>query len=87
MSQTCASSIHDFCGAFDYCAPNFVFGEIEEIIIAQLYTYSGYHYPEEWDWEKEASWNGFLSGCDDETPETIAFRIHVRATIDDPDRP
>ena len=87
MSQTCASSIPDFCGAFDYCAPNFVFGEIEEIIIAQLYTESGDPFPVGWDWEVEASWDTFLSGCDDDATETIAFRIPVRGTIDEPERP
>ena len=64
-----------------------MFGEIEEIIIAQLYTESGDPFPLNWDWESEASWDGFLAGCDDEPAETIAFRIPVRATIDEPERP
>jgi hypothetical protein len=86
MSQTCASSIPDFCGAFDYCAPNFVFGEIEEIIIAQLFTEDGDPFPEAWDWEDVASWDTFLA-CDQDGVSNIAFRIPVRGTIDEPERP
>ena len=88
MSQTCASSIPDFSGAFDYCAPNFVFGEIEEIIIAQLFTEDGDPFPEDWDWTDPDKWDEFLGvGAPADADPPIAFRIPVRGTIDEPERP
>ena len=84
MSTTnpCADSIPDLDGAFNFCAPNFVFGEIEEIIVAPLETEAGDPFPS--DWSDETAWDALLapSGSD-----PVAFKIPVRGSIDEPDRP
>jgi hypothetical protein len=82
MSNLCADSIPDFSGAFNYCAPNFVFGEIEEIIVAPLELEEGEPYPA--DWTDSNDWDELLSPL---AGDPVAFRIPVRGTIDEPERP
>lgn len=82
MNTSCAESIPSFAGAFDYCAPNFVFGEIEEMIVAPLDVEGGDPFPA--DWLDEDSWDELLNPT---VGSPIAFRIPVRATIDEPERP
>lgn len=81
-TNSCAQSMPDLAGAFDYCAPNYVFGEIEEIIIAPLEVESGDPYPS--DITSEAAWDDLLAP---DAGDPIAFKIPVRGTIDEPDRP
>lgn len=81
-TNSCADSIPSFAGAFDECAPNFVFGEIEEIIIAPLELESGDPFPA--DWTDEDAWDEILAPS---VGDPIAFKIPVRGTIDEPDRP
>jgi hypothetical protein len=83
MANSCAESIPSFAGAFDFCAPAFTFGEIEEIIIAPLELETGDPYPT--DWTDETAWDVLLSPTLPDEP--IAFKIPVRGTIDEPDRP
>ena len=59
MNTSCAESIPSFAGAFDYCAPNFVFGEIEEMIVAPLDVEGGDPFPA--DWLDEDSWDELLN--------------------------
>lgn len=79
---SCAESIPSFANAFDFCAPNFVFGEIEEIIVSPLELESGDPYPT--DITSEEEWDLLLSP---EVGDPVAFRIPVRGTIDEPERP
>lgn len=80
---SCAEGIPSFDGAFDFCSPNFVFGEIEQVIITPLETESGNPYPA--DWTNETSWDTILTATTPDEP--VGFMIPVRGTIDEPDRP
>ena len=78
MSNSCAESVPNFDGVFDFCEPNFVFGEVEEIIIAPLELETGDPYPA--DWSDEDLWDALFDA-------DTAHKIPVRGTIDEPDRP
>jgi hypothetical protein len=80
--NSCAESIPDFTGAFDFCAPNFVFGEVEEVIISPLELESGDPFPA--DITSEDDWNELLAPT---VGDAVAFKLPVRGTIDEPDRP
>lgn len=75
--------IPNFAGAFDYCDPNFVFGEIEQVIMTPLSLESGNPYPT--DWTNEAAWDAIFTATTPDEP--IGVMVPVRGTIDEPDRP
>lgn len=81
-TNLCADSIPDLENAFNYCEPNFVFGEIEEIIVAPLETETGDPFPT--DWQDEDAWDLLLAPSGS---SPVAYKIPVRGTIDEPDRP
>lgn len=83
MANSCAESIPSFKDAFDYCAPKYSFGEITEIIVAPLELETGNPYPT--DWTNEDAWDLLLNPVAPALP--VAFKIPVRATLDEPDRP
>lgn len=83
MANSCAESIPSFVNAFDFCAPNYAFGEITGIIVAPLELETGNPYPT--DWTDEAAWESLLNPTAPAVP--VAFEIPVRATLDEPDRP
>jgi hypothetical protein len=80
--SSCSESIPSFVGGFDYCAPNFIFGEIEQVIISPLELESGDPYPT--DVTDETAWDALL---DPSEGEPVAYLIPVRGTIDEPERP
>jgi hypothetical protein len=80
--NSCAEGIPDFSGAFDQCNPGFVFGEIEEVIISPIETETGDPFPT--DVEDEDAWDELLAPL---AGDPVAFKIPVRGTIDEPDRP
>jgi len=83
MAELCADSIPDLKDASNYCAPQWVFGEIEHVIIAPLELEDGTDpFPE--NWESEDHWNELLSPAEG---EPVAFKVPVRGTLDEPDRP
>jgi hypothetical protein len=79
---TCTDSVPDFTGAFNYCAPAYVFGEIEEVILAPLELTSGDPYPT--NWLDETAWNLLLAP---EVGDPVAHKLPVRGTMDEPDQP
>lgn len=81
----CATTLPDFTDAFDYCAPNFVFGEIEEIIVCQLYDEDGSPLPVGFDWTDKADFEALFTAVAPDLP--LGHRIPVRGTIDEPERP
>lgn len=81
---SCAESIPDFSNAFDECAPNFVFGEIQQLIVAPLYTEEGGDtFPT--DWTSEADWSSLLDASGDTDATPVAFLIPVRGSIGEPE--
>lgn len=82
MANSCADSVPNFAGAFNFCAPAYVFGEIEEVIFAPLELESGFPYPS--DWTSETAWNLLLAP---DAGDPIAHKAPVRGTMDEPDQP
>jgi hypothetical protein len=83
MPTSCTDSVPSFAGEFNYCAPAYVFGEIEEVIIAPLELESGDPYPTPW--TDKAAWDALLAPTLPDLP--VAFKIPVRGTMDEPDQP
>jgi len=81
--SSCAAGIPSFADGFDFCAPNVVFGEIEQVIVSPLETETGNPYPN--DWTSEADWDDLLTAPTGTDP--VAYLIPVRGTLDEPDRP
>lgn len=82
MPLKCSDDLPVIAG-FDFCKPNFVFGEIEYIIISHISKDNLDVFPS--DASDAAAWNTLLLQ-DGVSNEAIAYLLPVRSSLDEPDQ-
>ena len=84
LEQCAADTIPSFGAGFDYCAPNYVFGEVTHVIVAPIGVpegspYQGTPYPE--DPSEMGDWEDLIAA------DIGVQVIPIKGTLDEPERP